>query len=340
MKKVFLSFVLLLIGIQVFSQDYHSPAEILKLLSDSKIKYGIDILKDEIPYPDYSNKLNVNNIYIRDSSGVLILRKYELWTIAQTAFDEAEKYFSEGKPAEARKKYLEVIAVHPDNAHIITYIGQTYESENDYISAEKYYKLAIEKNRLNFMAHWFLADIYYRKQDYKNAAYEITYAQILNRNNPRIKSAFNDIYKKAKLKNENWNFNPQYKLESEDSSEVKIVSNDIWLGYAMCKALWSYEPNYSEKMGVAKNKLSYTEEKECIIGLLTVLDKNRKASKRPEFKALNTAIKLKMLDEFILYEVFLPKYPQISYKFSEIQTQRMIDYVLTIRGKQKSEKRN
>ena len=44
-------------------QKLHSPSEILKIMSDSKLMYEIKILDKPIACPDYSDKLNSHDSY-------------------------------------------------------------------------------------------------------------------------------------------------------------------------------------------------------------------------------------------------------------------------------------
>lgn len=216
----------------------------------------------------------------------------------------------------------------------MTYIGQTYEIEGDFDNAIEWYEKTISLNYIDYMAHWFLADAYKMRGELDLAVDEITIAMILNRNNPRIEKSLSDIYKLKKLKTDDWTFNPQIKIDSTGIDEVSISFSPDWLGYAMVKAVWKYEPGYKESMGVTSGSFSTIEEKECFISLMTSFDKKR-LKKHPEFKALKLSLDKKMIDEFIFYEIILPEYPFVAYQLTEEFLNEIKDYVKEIRGNKK-----
>jgi len=216
----------------------------------------------------------------------------------------------------------------------MTYIGQMYENEGDFDNAIEWYQTAIDHNYIDYMAHWFLADAYQRKGHLEKTVDEITIALILNRNNPRIKASFSNIYKQKKLKNSDWVFNPQVQIDSIGISEVKVAFGEDWLGYALVKALWEYEPGYSELMGVSKGSYSTIQEKEGIASLLTALSK-KQLKKIPEFKALKQSLENEMIDEFILFEIMLPKIPFAAYQLPKETILNIKNYVVQVRGNQK-----
>jgi len=63
MKKIYLLFVFLTVITCGFSQQIHSPAEIVKIMSDSKLSYEITILDKTIECTDFSEKLNYHDCY-------------------------------------------------------------------------------------------------------------------------------------------------------------------------------------------------------------------------------------------------------------------------------------
>ena len=182
------------------------------------------------------------------------------------------------------------------------------------------------------MAHWFLADNYVKTKEIKKAVDEIVIARIFNRNNPRIKKAYDRILSMAKRKTVDWYFNPQVKLDQITEEEVSITLKDTWTGYAIAKALWTYEPGYRESMGVAQGQYSLLEDKECLFALYATLDKKKKEVKNdPQLKILIDAAENKHLQEYILYELVLPEYPHVAYQLPEAEILSIKDYILKYR---------
>ena len=331
MKKSFLTAVFVFIVVFLMGQSLHSPSEIFQIMEKSPVSYELNLLDSIIPVPDRTENLNYNFYYrVIDENSISTFR-YETSETANNYFSKAEKYYSEGNYDLAREMYLKVLETDSNYFEVMTYIGQMYENEGDIDNAIKWFKIAIDHNYIDYMAHWFLADAYQDQGDLDKAVDEITIALILNRNNPRIKDSFSNIYKKKKLKSSDWTFNPQMRIDSIGINKVKISFEEVWLGYALVKALWEFEPGYSESMGVTKGTYSTIQDKEALLGLMSGLNK-KKIKKEPEFKALNKSFDNKMLDEFILFEIVLPDIPMVAYQLPKETILDIKNYVIQVRG--------
>ena len=334
MKKVtsllaFLSF--LSIG---FTQQIHSPAEIFKLLSDSKLSYDIKSLNKSIDCKDYSDKLNYNNCYRVSTDSGLITYKFSINEAAKPFFDKAENFFNSKQPDSALYYYKLTLKWDSSQYNVMTYIGQIYDLLKDQKNAIIWYKKAISKNYIDYMAHWFLADDYLEINDRKNAVDEIVIAQILNRNNPRIKRSMISIFNKVKRNTEDWSFCPQMELTKSSDHKISVAITDKWVGYAMAKALWTYEPGYKESMGVTPGQYSTLEDKECLISLLASIE-NAKVNIKDDAQLLilKDAAEKKHLEDYILYEIVLPQTPFVAFQLPEQTILSIKDYILTVRNK-------
>ncbi len=335
MKKVVLLLGLLALGSSyLFGQEIHSPAEIFKIMEESQVTYELKELEQEVLPPDRTENLNTNNVYRKFEDGQILTYTYDIDSEVEAYATKAENYFNEQKFSLAREMYLEALKIDSTYYPLMTYIGQTYGIERDLDKAMEWYHKTIELNYIDYMAHWFLADIYRMKGEPEKALDEITIAKILNRNNPRIEQSFQEIYKLNKLKPKDWAFTPQIKIDSVGVNDVSIAVKPDWMGYALVKAVWEYEPGYKQSMGVEEGSFSTIEEKECFIGLMTTFNK-KKVKKHPEFKALQLAFEKEMIDEYILYEIVLPEYPFVAYQLSNDFLMGIKNYVLAVRGQQK-----
>ena len=229
MKNVINFFVLFFISsnVTLYCQKFHTPPEILLLISSSDITYSIDAVDvDDLEYSTYNLELVKHGTYrYKDKSGVIILDNFsndyasdsDIWE----DFNKAEKYFIKGYFSEARKYYKNIHKKIPENSQIITFIGQTYDLDKEYDKAVKWYKKAINANYFDYMAHWFLADVYYTEDKYKKALDEILIAHILNRNNPFLFDKMIDIKEDNDLEYQEWVFLPGCTLK--EKSEDKII---------------------------------------------------------------------------------------------------------------------
>jgi hypothetical protein len=333
MKKCSLLIVLVVIGSHLFSQQIHSPAEILKIMSDSKLSYEVNVIDKVIECPDYSKKLNYHDSYRVKSDSGLFTYAFKPNDRAKPLFDKAESFFQSNADS-ALFYYKLTLEADTSLYNVMTYIGQMYESKGDIENTIRWYKTAIGKNYIDYMAHWFLADAYLKTGDSKNAVDEIVIAQILNRNNQNLKKSAANIFKRSYLSTADWYFNPQVELKKVSDSKISLAFNEKWIGYAMAKALWAFEPGYSTSMGVEQGQYSTTEDRECLIALLVSLDNAKTEIKDdPQLSILKEAAENKFLDEYILYEIVLPKTPFVACQLPEETILGIKDYILKVRNK-------
>lgn len=322
--------LMVLVSSTCFATKYHSTYEVLSLLTESKIGYEIGLLKKDIPPKDYSENLNHNLYYRVEEPGVL---KTVMYNFDNPYYKRAETYFENDKDSAL---YLYKLCYDVDTTFyvVLTYMGQMYDNLGDRSKAIGCYKQAIEKNYIDYMAHWFLADDYLLMGEIDKAVDEITIALILNRNNPRILKSLHTIYKKAGLSYTDWYFNPQVRLTKLDDNSATIESDEVWAAYAMTQALWLFEPGYKESMGVDVEKSTTTEYTECLVNLYVSLDKKMKIiNKDPQLATLIKVIEENSvnLTPYILYEIFLPEHPMVAYQFPESLIAEIKDYIKTIR---------
>lgn len=334
MKKLSSILILSLLTIVSLAQELHGPGEILKIMENSNVTYNLDVLSNPILCPDRSDNLNSNDVYRVTTDSSIMTYSYNIKPEALPFFEKAETHFTNRNLDSARIYYEKVLENDPSYFKVMTYLGQIQGTMRNLNQALEWYNKSIANNYIDYMAHWFIADIYKMQGEIDKAVNEITIASILNRNNPRIKASQLDIYKIAKIKNEDWCFVPQCEI-SKENNEVKIAFNEYWIGYAMAKALWKYEPGYKQSIGVKEDVYSSLEDKECLLNLMAgLLNAKKNFKKYPELTTLKSAIENDYLNEFIFYEIVLPDHPNVAYQLSKDFISRIKDYVLKIRYQQ------
>jgi tetratricopeptide (TPR) repeat protein len=304
----------------LFAQDLHNPGEIYDIMENSKLCYSMEMAESLKIEKDTTPILNEHGLYVDYSSGKIPKLKsyfndYESSPEILDLWDKAENDFDEKNYLLAREGYLKIHSKYPKNSQILTFIGQTYESEKNYEEAKKWYKEAIKNNNIDFMAHWFLADAYFLEGKIEEAVDEITIAHILNRNNPRIFKRLKIIYETAGMKYKDWEFLPKYKIFKDDKGEIHLVMDKrekVWFGYMTCKAVWEFEPGYKENMLENADEVSSVfEEKECFTSLAQYY-LNLKEEEEIEVEAINTYIETfedNLASAFLLYEIVLKDNP-------------------------------
>lgn len=306
----------------LFAQNLHMPDEIYGIMEESKLCYSMEISESLKVEKDTTTILNEHGLYIDYSSGEVpklksYYRDYESSPEILDLWNTAQDNFVEKKYLLAREGYLKIHSKYPKNSQILTFIGQTYETEKNYEEAKKWYKEAIKNNNIDFMAHWFLADAYFIEGKMEDAVEEITIAHILNRNNPRIFKRLKSIYENAGMKYKDWEFLPKYKMFKDDKGEIHLIidKNEIvWHGYMTCKAVWEYEPGYKENMLKHTEEVpTILEEKECVTCLAGYYS-NLKEEVEIEVEAINTYIKAlenNLANAYLLYEIVLKDNPML-----------------------------
>ena len=334
MKKSTLIILLSLIILPGYAQKIHSSIEILKIMSASKIGYQIATLSKPITATDYSEKLNYHDSYRLQTDSSILTKQYRLSEKSSAILQKAEMYFQAKDIDNALITYKSVLESDSTLYFVMTYIGQIYEDKGDHTNAIIWYKKAINKNYIDYMAHWFLADNYKAINDLKGAVEEITVARILNRNNRRIKKSFDNIFLKAKRDTTDWYFNPQVEITKVDDKTVNVLMDAKWVGYGMCKALWKCEPGYSESMGVEKGKYSTLEDRECLVSELIALTNAKiKIDDDKQLLVLRNTVDAKSFEEYILYEIVLPKQPAVAYQLPQSTIESIKNYILNVRNK-------
>jgi tetratricopeptide (TPR) repeat protein len=256
------------------AQEYHSPAQIFKILTESKVIYNIGSLKTDLPdEKDEDLPLNQHGVYIgKNEAGQSVLKMYELSPDAMVYVRNGENYFQSGEMEKARTEYLNALETSPNNSQLMTFIGQTYGIDENYQKEEEWYKKAIKANYIDYLAHWFLADIYLIKADTKKTVEEITIAHVLNRNNPRLFQKLTIIYNEKGLRYTGWKFRPHYKMAKNDDNSISPEydsEHPEWMMYMLCKAVWAHEPGYKKNMLKNAQEIPrLVEEKECLVNLV------------------------------------------------------------------------
>jgi tetratricopeptide (TPR) repeat protein len=316
------------------AQELHTTDEILKIMADSPISYHIDLLDKPIKAPDRADNLSSHLVYQQPTESGIEVREYQLSEEQQQWFTNAEELFAKGDYKGARELYLQILQQDSTYSFIMTYVGQTYGIEGNFTEAKTWYRKAIQNNHLDYMARWFLADALLSAKDPKGALQEITMAHILNRNNPRIFNSFKNIYAANKLKTPTWNFNPQYSLDSTGPKNVTVAFTREWLGYALVKAVWRFEPGYAESMGGTRTGISTTQEREALLNFILPKDK-KEIKKMPELNALQMAMDKDLVTAYIFYEIILPQYPNVASQVETSLLDEMKQYVIQVRGEGK-----
>ncbi len=296
----------------------HTPDEIFKIMEESELSYvfGEDTISAR---EDDSPTVLINQFFLRDSSGKTTLDKYDFPKYALLLV-QGDKEFANKNFDGALKYYHQLYATQPEYSFALTMIGDAFYSRGDIDSAIIYFRRAIDMNFIDYSAHWFLADSYDKIGLFDSALKEITIAHLLNVNHAVLKSKFKEYRESANRPWQEWDFKPHYHL-SKDGYRVLINTSPEWVGYAMVKAVWKYEPDYAKKVDSAEPDsllVNWSEEKEAVTALLADSTKNLR---------IREIITDGYFIEFILYELAGKKWPTVLLILPRDQFRRIYEYV-------------
>ena len=337
LRVLLTAFICLALSNQMRAQEVHSPSELLEIINASELIYQIEIAEGQINQETFE-RVNNNYYYQEFDSEGLSIAEYIFEGEDSTTLVLAEQHFAKSDMIAARKSYQQVLDRQPRAAILMTYIGQTYGIQEDWDNAAAWYRKAIEANYIDYMAHWFLADVLSKQERHEEAAEEITLAYVLNRNNPRLLTAMKRLYGEAKLDYQEWEFDPNYTLTPLMTGEPTVVltADENWLGYAIAKAVWTYEPGYRKRMtGSDEDNFSSLEEREAILALVINNAKNGKIKKSKEIPSLiylKKALDQELLSSFIFVEIWSRQYPLIAYTQSPAVIRQLAAYVKLVRS--------
>lgn len=345
MKTLFLIlFLFCATTVSLYSQKYHTPDQMLKIMIDSKVNYTLNTTSAStiaIEADTYRTNLTHPGLYIEPagSNGREAIRSYmdhlRKDTVVFSILHRAENFFAEGAMEQARELYEEVLEYYPKNSQIMTYIGQTYQKENNAEEAREWLEKAVATNRIDYMAHWFLANTYMEQGNMEQAVRHIVIAHVLNRNNPRLQFSLEYILRANGTPYDNWEFTPVYSLDTAEAGKVLITVAreplDEWLFYALCKAAWAAEPGYAESvLANSDQPRAMIEEKEALTVFAVGMANKYKDFPTPNEDAnrLITVIKEGHIDAFALYEVVFRRNPNMATMLPEAMFDTFQEYIL------------
>ena len=300
------------------------PAEYLKIVSESKLQYNISSRpsKAAMALPSCPRREESMRVVQRGAEKKLAPWPMKLEIVP--LLSEGEKFFDAEKFDEAAAKYAAAIEKDPESATAYLFYGDTFlMGADDPASALTQYQKAIALDPTLPRPHFFASTAYLQLGRKADAREEIvralTYAP-----------SYESIWKLARRDPELWGNKPVTRhpfeppqgylgVQGPNGIDVFAGSNNEWLGYALCKAVWANEDRF--KAGHHPGQWSLEEEHACVLNQLmsvynatgTKLEKEAKGrtitekdvvAALPALEAhLYHAANAHLLDGYILFEI-------------------------------------
>ncbi len=330
MLKIPLVVMVLLNVMIIYGQDFMDIADFLKVTNSSQKKYEFKTLREEIGGKGDPGKLNFNYYYLEDSAGVKVVKPYSLDAEVYELYEWGWEAMMLGEPDTAIMLFNEVLAAYPGYSPAIASKGQVWIQLGNYSKAKESFLEAIRLNPIDYTAYWGLGKVYEHMQQPDSAFINICHAWILNRNSIEIMKDFRSICRSGGKECREWSFTPQFILQ-EEGGKVKVTYNAAWMGYAVCQAVWRFEPGFSSSR-IIMGDIAMFQERECLSCLLTSMEAEEEiVMNDPALTGFKNALTGKMAFEFILFEILLPENPDMAYLLNETRLEKLRNYIFTSR---------
>ncbi|MGB0862055.1 MAG: tetratricopeptide repeat protein [Saprospiraceae bacterium] len=338
MNKFFLLLFIITISQNSFGQDLHTPSDIAEMMEKSIIYYSFKENKNigegkilDILAADYY--INIGE----DKKEVVEQYKIKRFPKAYKKFEKAKKLEAAQKYSKARRLYQKLLKADPKNAIYATRIGLTFFYEKNYIEAIKWSNKAIRFNRIHYPAYVLLTKIYLNSNQKTEAIKAVTKAHLLNRNDRSIIQLVKQVYKlNGLIYDDTWAYVTQYSINKISDNEVVIEYNgEPWKAYAACRAIWEYEPYYTEKMKITDDNLIMLREYECLLNMGIAYENWDNLKLKKKFTmglALQKAKEEKMINQFIQFEIELAENPKMVFLLSDEELKKLSRYILQVKS--------
>jgi tetratricopeptide (TPR) repeat protein len=321
--------------------------DLYDIMNKSKLTYSISDLKQPVKDTSAEPELISVDSKIKETTHGLEVSSYTRTKEAEDLLETLEQYYKIKDNEKVRGLCFRMLSIDSSDSKILAYLGETYIKEKDYITGMQWENKAIEASRNNWVAHVMLGTCYVVLAD-TNATYrdsclkEFATAMILNRGNAFLEQTYLSVCRKYKKEYKQWKFIPQCEIWKEKKT-IHIETEPNWMCYAVAKAVRTYEPGYiyhKEKKSTFEANTAI--ENELLMNLGTacsaeITDPSSTALTPKEgitdpaittlFKALNN----KMVNEYMIYELWTPHWPIYAHCLSKESFDKLVQYVLSIR---------
>jgi len=301
----------------------HWPAEIFKIMERSQVRYLIHAYDDTTrPVDSSAPPVFYDQYYVVFVDGLPHLTPYTTVDSIHEILDASSEAFSGEDYTTSlelyRESYFADTTFHP----ALIYIGDSFYMLGHYDSAMYYFSRFIEHDYIYYQPHWFLGDALWNTGDTSGAIRELTMAHVLNRNHETLRGRLEQVRQLAGRPLADWTPEPEVYIY-KDSEAVHIYAGSDWIAYALVKAIWEYEPGYTEAM-VENSKGNLLarpllEGREAFLAL---------ANSQSEYiPRLEKAMDGGYLDHMILYVITAPADPRIMLFLDRETLGAVADYV-------------
>ncbi|MHC4153794.1 MAG: tetratricopeptide repeat protein [Planctomycetota bacterium] len=255
---------------------------------------------------------------------------------------EILKIFETAAEKLKQREYKEILGLYklaleldPNYFKTWTNLGHTYYLLGDFDQAEQHLSKAVRLNDIGYHERLFLADTYLAKGQKQKALNEITYAYMLNKNNPVVRICLQRILEENNLRIRPDRFTFPFQIMSESSTQCKILFEGTaagdWMAMANCLACWQMEPSFRRLIEDKEKGLNalLTMYKEAILNQVVVTTSkiDDKQSICPKEQLLYSATTDHFLNAMLFWEILGSEHPSLLLLLPKEEKARIIEYI-------------
>jgi hypothetical protein len=301
----------------------HTLDQIVEIIKNSKLFYSVESLAVITPgehLGDTARPILNADQYMKMVDSQPTLSNFKLSSIGVPLFEMAAAAVKDSDYPTAILRYHQVLQSDPSFTPAMSHMGEIFLKMGALDSAAFYLTGAVLKNPVDYMSHKLLGEVYWNQEKRPEAIKEMTTAHVLNLNDKAIPGRLEEW---RLLTGRLWNGRPLVPLYriAKVADTVYVRAPIDWIGYAMVKAVWKYEPGYAEKMlGYDPKGSIYVmmQEKEALVGAMTT---------NKHLENIHAIVEQGYVDEFILYEVVGPQHPMNIAVLPKEEIDRLVEYV-------------
>ena len=333
------------------ADDVLTPADYLKILTESKQRYNILSTPSKTPIEEMRcPRRDMDMRVITKPDGSRSLVEWKIKPEAKKLLDEAETLYQAKKYEEAGAKYKAATEADPQAVSGYFFYGDTLLfGAKDAAAALAQYQKGIALDPTLPLGYFFASTAYVRLGRPADAREQVIKALTLH-------PAYEAVWKIADQSPRVWNIKPvvRHKFEPPEGYVGVKGKNGIdifsgrdfhWIGYATCKAVWENEDRFRKQRGAGAG-WSSDEERACLLNQIMSVynateakleEERKKSGKEGEIKedAIIAALpplerhlfdiaREHMIDGYIFFEIIGQKCP-LAISISDADTLKQIE---------------
>lgn len=249
-------------------------------------------------------------------------------------FEKAAKELENDNYEEVKNLYQQAYNLDSLYFKAASNLGDAWSFLGDYKRAEFYLKKAIRLNSAGYQEYLFLADAYDKMGKNKDALNAITYAFMLNKNNPYLLQCLKKILKKNNLSLKIDRLEFPFRIRKTGVRECEILydcSNGYnWQVMANCLACWTMEPDLQIQLN-GEEMFTYKVNmyKECLLNQGLYLSKLKNSGKKLSVKEELFLKKINdnFVNSMVYWEIIAGEEPHIMFLLSGDERLQIVRYI-------------